>query len=158
MQSSQLIFLDTEFTSFEAPKLISIGMAAFFGEEFYAEVPFSKPSINPFVRDVVVPLLNKDAHAHCEYDGLHVLVRNWLSIVKAEDRITLCFDSRYDEVLLKEIFDGNPPAFLDFRNVNRNINELLRYEFHKKNNLPEHHALNDALAMRYAFRELKQDH
>jgi len=84
-----------------------------------------------------------------------VLVRNWLSIVKAGERITLCFDSQYDEVLLKGIFDGNPPAFPDFRNANRNINELLRYDFHQKNNLPEHHALNDALAMRYAFREFQ---
>jgi hypothetical protein len=37
--------------------------------------------------------------------------------------------------------------------VDRNINELLRHEFHAKNRLPEHHALNDAQAMRYAFRE-----
>jgi hypothetical protein len=35
----------------------------------------------------------------------------------------------------------------------RHINELLRYEFHVKNSLPEHHALHDALALRYAFRE-----
>jgi hypothetical protein len=30
---------------------------------------------------------------------------------------------------------------------------LLRYSFHKKNHLPEHHALYDAQAARYAFRE-----
>jgi hypothetical protein len=29
--------------------------------------------------------------------------------------------------------------------ASRNINELLRYKFHKENNLPEHHALYDFL-------------
>lgn len=58
----------------------------------------------------------------------------------------------YDEILFKSIFDGYPPMFLCFRNVNQKINELLRYEYHKKNNLPEHHALNDALRVSGAAR------
>lgn len=44
-------------------------------------------------------------------------------------------------------------AWCQPRMVSRNINELLRYKFHKQNNLPEHHALYDAQANRYAFRE-----
>ncbi|WP_314441601.1 3'-5' exoribonuclease [Massilia timonae] len=153
MLSSQLIFLDTEFTNFEAPKLISIGLAASTGEEFYAEVPFPSTSSSPFVREVVVPLLNNDSWAYCRIDELHTRLRNWLTVVRASAEVVLCFDSQYDESLFKSIFDGYPPQFLRFRNVDRHINELLRYEFHVKNELPEHHALNDAMAMRYAFRE-----
>jgi len=37
--ADQLIFIDTEFTNFSNPQLISIGLAASTGEEFYAEVP-----------------------------------------------------------------------------------------------------------------------
>ena len=153
MQPSQLIFLDTEFTSFESPQLISIGIAASTGEDFYAEVPFPTTSASPFVRDVVIPLLNNDPQAYCPFEELHVRVRNWLTVVTTGVGIVLCFDSHYDESLFRSIFDGYPPGFLRFRNVDRNINELLRHEFHTKNSLPEHHALNDAQAMRYAFRE-----
>lgn len=153
MLPSQLIFLDTEFTNFEAPKLISIGLAASSGEEFYAEVPFPTTSISPFVREVVVPLLNNDPLDHCRIDELHARLANWFTVVRTSVEVVLCFDSQYDESLFKNIFDGYPPKFLRFRNVDRYINELLRYEFHVKNKLPEHHALNDAMAMRYAFRE-----
>jgi hypothetical protein len=153
MLSSQLIFLDTEFTNFEAPKLISIGLAASTGEEFYAEVPFPSTSSSPFVREVVVPLLNNDSCAYCRIDELHSRLRNWFIVVRASVEVVLCFDSQYDESLFRSIFDGYPPQFLKFRNVDRHINEFLRHEFHVKNKLPEHHALNDAKAMRYAFRE-----
>jgi len=153
MLPSHFIFLDTEFTSFESPKLISIGLAASTGEDFYAEVPFSTTSVSPFVRDVVIPLLNQDSDAYCQFDELNVRIRNWLTVVRTGVEIVLCFDSEYDEILFRSIFDGYPPRSLRFRNVDGNINELLRHEFHVKNMLPEHHALNDAMAMRYAFRE-----
>lgn len=153
MQPDQLIFLDTEFTGFESPNLISIGLAASTGEEFYAEVPFPKNSISPFVHDVVIPLLSSDLQTYCPFDELHVRLRNWLTVVRVGFEIVLCFDSQYDETLFRDIFSGFPPPFLRFRNVDANVNELLRHEFHIKNILPEHHALNDALAMRYAFRE-----
>ena len=147
------MFLDTEFTSFKSPCLISIGLAASTGEDFYAEVPFPIASITPFVREVVVPLLDHEIETSCTTDELHVRILNWLTVVKAANKIVLCFDSEYDEKLFRGIFDGYPPSYLIFRNVDRNINELLRYDFHTKNGLPEHHALNDAQAMRYAFRE-----
>lgn len=153
MPPSHLIFLDTEFTSFESPKLISIGLAASTGENFYAEVPFATTSTSPFVRDVVIPLLNQDPAAYCQFDELNVRIRNWLTVVRTGVEIVICFDSQYDESLFRSIFDGYPPPSLRFRNVDGKINELLRHEFLVKNMLPEHHALNDAMAMRYAFRD-----
>ena len=152
INTSQLIFLDTEFTSFDSPQLISIGMAASTGEDFYAEVPFATTSVSPFVRDVVIPLLNNDPGVYCPAEDLHVWVRNWLTVITTGVEIVLCFDSQYDEQLFKRIFDGYPPAFVRFQNVDNSISELLRHEFHSKNRLPEHHALHDAQALRYAFR------
>ncbi len=151
--SSYLIFVDTEFTSFESPKLISIGMAASSGETFYAEVPFATNSASPFVHEVVIPLLHQDSAAYCQFDELHVRILNWFTVVRTGIEVVLCYDSSYDETLFRTIFDGYPPQFIRFCNVDNNINEFLRHEFHVKNMLPEHHALNDAMAMRYAFRE-----
>ena len=150
--SEQLVFIDTEFTCFSDPQLISIGLAASTGEEFYAEVPYAFGGCSEFVREVVVPLLGKDVVY--PYDELHTHLRNWFTVVKATQTITICHDSEFDRTLFLQIFDNRPPHFIRFRDVSeRHINELLRHEFHVKNNLPEHHALYDALALRYAFRE-----
>jgi hypothetical protein len=51
------VFLDTEFTDFVRPRLISIGMAARSGQHFYAEVPYSDKECSEFVRKTVIPLL-----------------------------------------------------------------------------------------------------
>lgn len=53
------IFLDTEFTDFIDPQLISIGIAASNSEEFYAEVPYSIDLCSTFVKEVVIPLQGK---------------------------------------------------------------------------------------------------
>lgn len=150
--SEQLVFIDTEFTCFSDPQLISIGLAASTGEEFYAEVPYSFGQCSEFVREVVIPLLGKDIAY--PYDELHTHLRNWFTVVKASEELTVCHDSEFDRTLFLQIFDNRPPHFIRFRDVSeRHINELLRYEFHVKNKLPEHHALHDARALRYAFRE-----
>lgn len=64
------IYTDTEFTDFIDPMLISIGMVADSGEEFYAEVPFSDAACSAFVREAVIPLLNQYPHAYCPVPDL----------------------------------------------------------------------------------------
>lgn len=53
------IFIDTEFTDFIDPQLISMGLVAASGEEFYVEAPYFKPSCSTFVKEVVIPLLGE---------------------------------------------------------------------------------------------------
>lgn len=65
-----LIFLDTEFTDFFDPVLISLGMAAETGEEFYAEVPYPEKGCSAFVREAVIPLLGRELHSACSRDEL----------------------------------------------------------------------------------------
>lgn len=150
----QLFFLDTEFTSFHEPALISIALAASSGEEFYAEVPYVASACSPFVKEVVVPLLGRDRSDLCDYDNLATRLQQWFAVVRNDTEAVVCFDSSYDEAMFRQIFDHRPPSFLRFRNIGEsNVSELLRHEFHVKNLLPEHHALNDARALRYAFRE-----
>ncbi len=147
-----LVFLDTEFTTFHDPKLISIGLAAATGETFYAEVPFDYESSSEFVREIVVPLLHVTPTDLCDMHELRQKIGTWLSLVKLNDDIEICFDAEYDWSLFSGVFENCPPTFCKPRNVGYEISELLRYDFHKMSHRPEHHALNDAEALRYAFR------
>lgn len=147
------IFIDTEFTNFIDTGLISIGLAAESGEEFYAEVPYADQECSEFVRAAVIPLLDCGPSA-CSIDELRDKLITWLHLVRRSgEDMEICFDYETDWALFCDVLSDVIPSWCQPRRVGRNINELLRYEFHKKNDLPEHHALNDALAMRYAFRD-----
>ncbi|MFJ9452371.1 hypothetical protein [Herbaspirillum sp. NPDC101397] len=148
------VFVDTEFTNFVDTHLISIGMAAASGEEFYAEVPYPLDNCSEFIREVVIPLLGSMPNAFCPIDDLYMKITSWLKIIRIHDEVVdICFDYQTDWDLFSVALDGRVPTWCRPCMVSRNINELLRYEFHKKNNLPEHHALYDAQANRYAYRE-----
>ncbi len=148
------IFADTEFTDLLDPVLISIGMVADSGEEFYAEVPYPDHACTPFVREAVIPLLRQYPNAFCARGELRPRILSWLEIVRRKNEdIEICFDYQTDWDLFVDVLDYRVPTWVKSLNVAYNIKELLRYEYHKKNNLPEHHALYDAKGNRYAFRE-----
>lgn len=148
------IFIDTEFTDFIDCHLISLGMAAESGEDFYVEVPYPDKACSEFVREAVIPLLGKIPHAQCEFGALRTKILTWMDIVRNKDEeVEICFDYQADWDLFIDALDYRVPEWCKSRLVARNINELLLYSFHKKHGLPEHHALYDAQANRYAFRE-----
>ncbi|MFZ6681938.1 hypothetical protein [Undibacterium sp. Tian12W] len=148
------IFVDTEFTDFIDTHLISIGLASASGEEFYAEVPYPEQVCSPFVRMVVIPMLGMMANAACSAEELRSRLLSWLNLVRTRGAdIEICFDYQTDWDLFADALDYRVPNWCHPRLVANEINELLRYEFHQKNSLPEHHALYDAQANRYAFRE-----
>ncbi len=151
---SSKIFIDTEFTDFKNPQLISIGLAAANGEEFYAEVPYLESTCSSFVKEVVIPLLGKTQGAACSKQELGERLLTWLGIVRSHDEmLEICFDFQTDWDLFANALGGSVPSWCQARLIGREINKLLRYDFHKRHQLPEHHALYDAQAMRYAFRE-----
>lgn len=146
-----LIFIDTEFTKFSNPELISIGLASSGGENFYAEVDFPETSCSEFVRESIIPLLS--GTERISHESLRIKILEWLESIQSTSPIIICFDSEYDRVLFLRIFDNHPPSFLFFRGIGyRHIDGLKRADFYLKNKLVEHHALNDAMALRYAFR------
>jgi len=53
------IYLDTEFNGFQG-ELISMGLVAEDGSEFYEVLPYEYLSIDPWVEKHVIPILNKD--------------------------------------------------------------------------------------------------
>lgn len=154
MNGNKKIFIDTEFTDFIDISLISLGMVADSGEELYIEVPYPAKTCSAFVREVVLPMLGREPNAACAKDEVCSRVMNWLQLVKNKNQdIDLCFDSQHDWNLFGDAIDYRTPPWLHGRNVERNINELLRFEWHEKNKQPEHHALYDARANRYAYRD-----
>lgn len=148
------IFIDTEFTDFIDCHLISLGMAAESGDDFYAEVPYPDKACSAFVREAVIPLLGKMPHAQCTVDELRTKILNWLNIVRQKnEEVEICFDYSTDWDLFIDALDCRVPPWCVPRLVANNLKEFLIYYFHEKNQLPVHHALYDAQANRYAFRE-----
>jgi hypothetical protein len=148
------VFIDTEFTDLIETDLISIGMVAETGEQFYAEVPFRSDVCSTFVREVVIPLLGQIPNAFCLADELRSKIITWLEITRSRnEEVEICFDSQTDWDLFIDSLDYRVPSWCRPRNVTYEINELLRFEFHHKRKLPEHNALYDAMANHYAFRE-----
>jgi hypothetical protein len=148
------VFIDTEFTDFFDPDLISLGMAADGGETFYGEVPFTDRKCSEFVRENVLVLLGQIPQFYSSRAELAYAVIVWLERIRQFDELVeICVDAQVDWDLFISTLDGYTPSWVRLRHIGRNINELLRYEYHKKNGLPEHHALYDAEANRYAYRE-----
>ncbi|MCA1322877.1 3'-5' exoribonuclease [Herbaspirillum sp. alder98] len=148
------IFIDTEFTDFLDCHLISLGMVAETGEEFYVEVPYPDAACSVFVREAVIPLLGSIENAQCPFEELRHRILSWLNLIRNDGAtVAICFDYQTDWDLFNDAMDYRIPDWCCPRSIARNINELLRYSFYKKNSLPEHHALHDAKANRYAFCE-----
>jgi len=148
------VFIDTEFTDFVDPQLISIGLVAETGEEFYAELPYDIRNCSDFVKEMVLPLLGYTPDSELTKDDLYGKITQWLRIIRPSNSdIPICFDYQTDWDLFYDALDGRVPTWCKRRLVADQINELLRYEYHKQNRLPEHHALNDARANCHAFRE-----
>lgn len=152
------VFIDTEFTDFLDPMLISLGLVAETGEECYIEVPFSDKGCSDFVREAVIPLLDRSKEAYCSRPDLRRRILAWLEIVRLRDQsVEVCFDYQTDWDLLADAMDEVIPPWIRPRNVNSEVSELMLYDFWtqaKKNKSgdQEHHALSDARALAYAFR------
>jgi hypothetical protein len=153
------VFVDTEFTDFFEPQLISIGMAAEYGEDFYAETDYPEKLCSPFVRANVLPLLGKLPHSFVSADDLRMQIIKWLEIVRRDhEDVFICVDYETDWELFCCALDDRVPAWIHLKMIDQDINQLLLYHFFKASGLPEHHALYDAQANRYAYRpRLKYD-
>lgn len=146
------VFLDTEFTDFLDPHLISLGMASEYGEDFYAEVAYPDNACSAFVREAVVPLLGKIPHSFFAMDNLRLETIKWLEIVRRDkEDVFICVDYQTDWDLFCDVLDYRVPPWCHYKMINREINELMLYHFFKESGLPEHHALYDAQANRHAY-------
>lgn len=151
-----LIFLDTEFTDFgHNCEIISIGLIADSEEECYMEFPYEEKKCSEFVINNIVPLLGKYPHAFCEKEEARNKLINWFNIIKRKNEdIEICFDSNIDWELFIQIMNYNLPSYIMAKNIGNQINDRLIFDFLEKTKLPEHHALYDAIANKYAYRNI----
>jgi hypothetical protein len=150
-----LIFIDTEFTNFARPDLISIGIATVGGTDFYAErTDYRQEDCTDFVREEIIPLLGKAPGAGCTALELAGRLRAWFDALP-EPATILC-DYETDWQMLQAAFIGDLPLnivthrLVDhkiFRHSAYKLGEVLTYSAA----WPPHHALADAQALREGY-------
>lgn len=158
--NTMLVFLDTEFTDFYRPDLISLALVAEDGQEFYAErTDYRNNECSGFVQETVLPLLGRVPGAACNSRELTDRVRAWFAALP--EPATVIFDFKTDWHLLAVAMLGRPkknpptdfatPLFLDSYAITNPV-------FEQAQNLtytpdwPPHHALADARALMAGYR------
>lgn len=147
------VFLDTEFTDFSNPRLISAGFVAEDGREFYCELAdgWAISHCNEFVHHTVLPLLGGVGAMTREDAGARLV--DWLASL--DDNITVVSDIDADWRLVMGLIWPHPnddvaitgalisyPSFAMARRHEDLLRELL------ENEPARHHALIDARALR----------
>ena len=155
------VFLDTEFTDFADPQLISIGMAAENGRSFYAELSdgWLPEKCSPFTQDVVLPRLARTPSSTLSREESGVKLINWLKCLG--NRITVISDAEVDGLLMTGLLVAH--ASLDGPVIRHQVlcwpgaAMARHFELLLSQTLAEdvmrHNALTDALALRQAILE-----
>lgn len=148
------IFIDTEFTDFKSMYLISIGMVTETGTEFYAETTFPLDACSDFVKEVVLPQLGRkpDRIFDCQRLGRELM--QWLESVRPTGGyLEICFDFYADGDLLVVALGQPFPSWCQLRNVWSQIDDRVVALYFRQTGNADHHALHDACANRFAYRE-----
>ena len=157
------VYLDTEFTQFTQPQLISVGLAADDGRELYAvmkSIPLHQCSA--FVREIVLPIIEYWPSATLDRRELRQSLQQWLN--ESAEPLEIVCDFATDAELLIELIDGNTDHALRAFNIasvtvlsalqcEQTTHAVDRY-FTQPRQWPRHHALEDARALRHACGEL----
>jgi hypothetical protein len=97
------IFIDTEFTDLSREaRLISLGAVSEDGQEFYCELPVDPKGCSPFVRGIVLPLLDGGA-ASCSQGDFAARLGTWL---ERFDEPVLLSDSDWDILVMRKALMG----------------------------------------------------
>ncbi len=150
-----LLFLDTEFSNYSNPDLISIGIARAGGGDFYAELTdYPRENCTDFVRVEIIPLLGKIPGAACASVELASCLRAWFDALP--EPATVVYDFLTDWQLLQAAFAGDLPPNIGahqlvdhkiFKHSAYKLGEVLTYTA----DFPPHHALADAQALREGY-------
>ena len=153
-----ILFLDTEFTDFQQPALISLGLVSECGRyAFYAErTDYSAAACSTFVRENVIPKLGQNLPlpgGRMDAAGLTAALGGWLAEVHALDThledggaVLVLHDFQTDFDLFTTALDGNLPAWVEGHNVAVRLGWV-----GSSAGADAHHALHDAKALRAAW-------
>ena len=157
------VYLDTEFTQFTQPELISIGLAAEDGREFYAVIEsFPRQHCSAFVREVVLPIIEHWPSTTLDRRELRQSLCQWLN--KSVEPLEIVCDFATDAELLIELIDAKTDHALRTFNIAsvtvlsaaqcEQIADAVDNYFTEPRQWPRHHALEDARALRHVCAEL----
>ncbi len=143
------IFLDTEFTNFDNPELISIGLVDENDRKFYGEFnDYTLDECSQFVKEIVIPLLGY---------SIETVVGNSEKIFSELDH----WFEEYNKIDIMIDFLGDWYLIRDKLNE-ESIDKISVWEFapdyflesecRRKYGYPAHHALYDAIVNKYACR------
>jgi len=152
------VYLDTEFTQFTQPQLISIGLVADSGREFYAVMKsFPVRKCSAFVREVVLPIIEHWPSTTLDRSELRQSLKQWLN--EAAEPLEIVCDFATDAELLIELIDGERNHALRQFNIAsvavlsvtqcEQITDAVDSYFTVPRQWPRHHALEDVRALRY---------
>ncbi len=159
-----LVFLDTEFTNFVRPDLISIALVSEDGREFYAErTDYHRDACSGFVREIVLPLLGDVPGAACSRSELTQRLQEWFE--QLPEPATIIYDFEGDWLLLVDAILGRgsrtPPAnfgeplHLGNSSITHPVFERAQNNTYTQQ-WPPHHALADARALMAGYRAWHQ--
>lgn len=154
------LFFDCEFTDLrDSASLISAGFITQSGDPFYVELSdYQKEACNDFVKATVVPLLSLPPVSTADFLAS---LTDWLQRLGKD--LQFIADSEWDRKILAKSFTSNGlslPAHWDFQKTPDNFtnglqrsmfNDELAAYFLRHPNQKQHHALNDARAIRQAY-------
>ena len=154
-----LVFLDTEFTCFARPTMLSLALVAEDAREFYAEcTDYPGEECSEFVQNVVMPLLGRIDWAGNDRVTLSRRLRTWFESLP--EPATIVCDFEGDWRLLLDALDVLHfvalPANLEGKLILGNsiisdpiFEDSLIRSF--TDDSPRHHALADARALRNGY-------
>lgn len=151
MPGLTLLFIDTEFTSLQAPALISVALVGEDGREFYAErSDFPRAACTAFVVAGVLPLLGPAA-GRIPFAAIQRALREWLEPY-ARERAVVCCDDPRDWTLFCELLDGAVPPWVHGRQIGGWLDSTVLADYFARADVRRHHALDDARGNRLAYR------
>lgn len=166
------LFLDCEFTDLRDPKLLSLGLVSFRGDELYVELDLADPhsqaivaNCSDFVRQTVLPLWGRVPGSAMNYAQMGRVTADWLLAHTRSSHgqpANLCFDYPADYELLKkllrdsarwdEVRPGIRPIYLreHLGRLDAKLSAGAMFDRLSSRGLHPHHALADAHALRAA--------
>lgn len=143
-------FIDTEFSDFQDPELLSIALVGESGIEFYGErTDFNPECCSDFVRAIVLPQFGQIDGRAMAVSSLRQELREWVAAIPPKFKPVICYDHAVDLVMLQFLLDGQLPHHWAFESIRGRLNAARRAAYFRKNG-GEHHALHDARANAYA--------
>ena len=150
------IFLDCEFTDFVDFEMISVGLVAESGEEFYAELSMDAKTCSAFVQLSVLPQLGKSPELVCtDISQVGDRLHTWFAGFGGE--LVVLYDFFPDYCLLLEALGGELPTnVVGSNNIYARLDTAKHKEFYCRPGVVRHHALWDARANLVAYQGMER--